>query len=165
MSAYAIILCGGSGTRMGGSENKTLLRIGGEPGIVRCFRAFQGLVDGIVLVTRSGEETVFDGTLRQRGLIPLAIVPGGGDRQASALCGLKALPPDADIALIHDGARPFVTRDVIRRVIDSVKEHGSGVAAVPARDTLKRASPDGTVLETLNRAELWQMQTTQGFFV
>ena len=165
MNEYAILLCGGSGTRMGSIVNKTLLKIGSEPAVVKCFRAFQGLVDGVVLVTRAGEEALFRDMLAAYGLTPLSIVPGGEDRQASALCGLKALPPQAEIALIHDGARPFVTPDVISRVIDSVRKKQSGVAAVPARDTIKRADPDGNVLETLDRNELWQMQTPQGFFV
>ena len=165
MNVYAVILCGGSGTRMGAAENKTLLKTGGVPGIVRCFRAFRGLTDGIALVTRAGEEAVFADALAQYGLAATVIVPGGADRQASALCGLKALPGDADIALIHDGARPFVTKDVIQRVIDSVRQFGSGVAAVPARDTVKKADRDGWVRETLDRGELWMMQTPQGFYV
>lgn len=165
MNVYAVILCGGSGTRMGVSGNKTLLKTGGVPAIVRSFRAFAGLVDGIVLVTRAGEEAVFAQALADYGLQPLAIVPGGEDRQASALCGLRALPNGADIALIHDGARPFVTEQIIRRVTESVKQCGSGVAAVPCRDTVKRADGDGNVLETLDRSALWQMQTPQGFYV
>ena len=165
MSVYAVILCGGSGTRMGAAGNKTLLNVGGEPAIARSVRAFLKAADGVVLVTRSGEEELFSEILSQRGLSVSAIVPGGADRQASALCGLKALPKDAEIALIHDGARPFVTEEIIRRVIDSVKQNGSGVAAIPARDTIKRADQDGLVLETLDRSALWQMQTPQGFFV
>ena len=165
MKTYAVILCGGSGTRMGGSGNKTLLMTGGVPAIVRGFRAFAGIVDGVVLVTRAGEEEIFARALADYGLKAFAVVPGGADRQASALCGLKALPEDADIALIHDGARPFVTVDIIRRVIDSVKQRGSGVAAIPCRDTVKRVDGDGNVLETLDRSTLWQMQTPQGFFV
>ena len=165
MNVYAVILCGGSGTRMGASGNKTLLKTGGVPAIVRDFRAFAAVTDGIVLVARAGEEDVFAQTLADYGLKPYAIVHGGEDRQASALCGLKALPADADIALIHDGARPFVTEAIIRRVIDSVKQCGSGVAAIPCRDTIKRADKDGSVLETLDRSTLWQMQTPQGFFV
>lgn len=165
MKTYAVILCGGSGTRMGAAGNKTLLKTGGVPAIVRGFRTFAEIVDGIVLVTRAGEEPVFAQVLADHSLNPLAIVPGGADRQASALCGLQALPPDADIALIHDGARPFVTEAIIRRVIESVKQYGSGVAAVPCRDTIKRADSDGLVLETLDRSALWQMQTPQGFFV
>ena len=163
MNAYAVILCGGSGSRMGSRENKTLLPIGGAPAIVRCFRAFAPLCAGAVLVTRAGEEGLFRQALARYGLRPLAVVPGGEDRQASAFRGLQALPPEAEIALIHDGARPFVTEDVIRRVIESVEACGSGVAAVPARDTIKRADASGNVLETLNRSELWQMQTPQGF--
>ncbi len=165
MNTYALLLCGGSGTRMGANENKTLLKIGGVPAIVRCFRAFRDAVKGIVLVARAGEEPIFSNVLAAYGCSPLRIVHGGEDRQASALNGLKALPPDADIALIHDGARPFVTEEIIRRVIESVEQYGSGVAAVPARDTIKRADRDGIVLETLDRSELWQMQTPQGFFV
>ena len=112
MNTYALLLCGGSGTRMGANENKTLLKIGGVPAIVRCFRAFRGAVKGIVLVARAGEESVFSNVLAAYGCVPLAIAHGGADRQASALNGLKALPPDADIALIHDGARPFVTEEI-----------------------------------------------------
>ena len=165
MNVYAVILCGGSGTRMGAAGNKTLLKTGGVPAIVRGFRTFSRAVDGAVLVTRAGEEVLFAETLSLYGLKAFAIVPGGEDRQASTLCGLKALPTDADIALIHDGARPFVTEAVIRGVIESVKQCGSGVAAVPCRDTIKRADRDGRVLETLDRSTLWQMQTPQGFFV
>ena len=165
MNAYALILCGGSGTRMGMDENKTLLKVGGVPAVVRCFRAFQKAVKGIVLVTRAGDQDTFLNVLSAYGCAPLAVVTGGGDRQASALNGLMALPADADIALIHDGARPFVTETIIRRVIESVGKYGSGVAAVPARDTIKRADAEGNVLETLDRSTLWQMQTPQGFFV
>ncbi len=166
MKVYALLLCGGSGTRMGGSGNKTLLEIGGVPGIVRCCRAYEGLADGIVLVTRAREEALFARVLAEWGVTaPVKIVPGGEDRQASALRGLQALPDRDGMALIHDGARPLVTGDVIRRVIDSVRTCGSGAAAVPARDTIKRADAHGRVVETPDRASLWQMQTPQGFFV
>ena len=68
MSVYALILCGGSGTRMGGAGNKTLLPVGGMPAIVRSVRAFEGLTDGAVLVTRAGEEALFSDTLAAYGL-------------------------------------------------------------------------------------------------
>ena len=165
MNVYALLLCGGSGSRMRTNENKTLLKVGGVPAIVRCFRAFRGEVRGIVLVTRPGEKEIFSDVLTAYGCVPQGIVSGGEDRQASALNGLMSLPLDADIALIHDGARPFVSKEIIRRVIDSVETWGSGVAAVPARDTIKRADREGRVLETLDRSVLWQVQTPQGFFV
>lgn len=163
MKAYAVILCGGSGSRMGAKENKTLLKVGGVPAAVRCVHAFAPAVKGTVLVARAGDEKLFLDAMAAYGVSVLAVVPGGEDRQASALEGLKALPGDAQIALIHDGARPFVTEEIVRRVIESAEKYGSGVAAVPARDTVKRADPEGKVLETLDRRELWQMQTPQGF--
>ena len=165
MNAYAVILCGGSGTRMGIKQNKTLLSVGGVPAVVKSVRAFAPLVTGTVLVVRAGEEEAFRQAVEAAGQTVLRIVPGGVDRQASALCGLNALPEGAEIALIHDGARPFVTREIIKIVLESVEEGGSGVAAVPARDTIKRAAPDGLVLETPDRATLYQVQTPQGFRV
>ncbi len=165
MSAYALILCGGSGTRMGAAINKTLLPVAGEPALVKGLRAFLPVVDGVVLVVKAGEEEIFRAALSQAQLSVYAIVPGGSDRQASALCGLKALPPDSDIALIHDGARPFVRTEDISAVIQSVQEKGSGVLAVQARDTIKVADENKKVIRTLDRTTLYHMQTPQGFYV
>lgn len=164
MKKYAIILCGGSGTRMGCAQNKTLLTVRAIPAVVRCIRAFAPLTDGIVLVARAGEEPVFAEVLQQYNCPDVIIVPGGPDRQTSELCGIRAIPEENAIALIHDGARPFVTQAVIENVLQSVEQTGSGVAAVPARDTIKRARADGLVLETPDRAALWQVQTPQGFY-
>lgn len=165
MSVYALILCGGSGTRMGAGKNKTLLNVGGVPAVIRCIRAFRKSTDGIMLVVKAGEEAAFSSLLDTWQEQIYSIVPGGADRQASALEGLKGLPDDCEIALIHDGARPFVTQEIISRVLESVKEKGSGVAAIPARDTIKKTDADGKVLETPDRASLWQVQTPQGFQV
>lgn len=165
MSVYAVILCGGSGTRMGAPINKTLLKVEGERAVVKGLRTFLQAVDGAVLVVKEGEEKVFEEALQEASLSVHAIVKGGFDRQASALCGLKALPGDCDIALIHDGARPFIRRDVIEKVIQSVRDKGSGVAAVKARDTIKEAEKNGKVIRTLNRESLYHMQTPQGFYV
>jgi len=163
MNAYAVILCGGSGSRMGAGMNKTLLSVGGVPTVIRSIRAFRGHVDGIVLVVKAGEEKDFMDLLSRHHVHVHALVPGGSDRQASALEGLKALPKDCEAVLIHDGARPFVKEEVIERVLQSIREKGSGVAAVPARDTIKKADENGLVLETPNRAALFQVQTPQGF--
>ena len=165
MSVFAVILCGGSGTRMGAKVNKNLLSVDGEKAVVKCLRAFQTETDGCVLVVRDGEQKAFEAALEEAGLHVHAIVAGGDDRQASALCGLKALPGDCDIALVHDGARPFIRREDIRAVMASVKEKGSGVMAVKARDTIKEADGEGKVIRTLNRDVLYHMQTPQGFYV
>ena len=143
MISAAVILCGGSGTRMGAKGNKTLLHIHGVPAVVKCFQAFSGLVNEIVLVTRAGEEDIFSAALKEYGLAAHKIVPGGADRQASALCGLQALSPDCEAVLIHDGARPFIKKETILNVLSSIEKYGSGVAAVPARDTINRRNRPG----------------------
>ena len=103
--------------------------------------------------------------LRRYGLDSFVkkVVPGGSTRQESVRHGLDALPGDTDIVLIHDGARALVTEDVIRRAMESAAERGSGVAAIPVTDTIKRVDSNGRALETLNRDELRAMQTPQAF--
>jgi 2-C-methyl-D-erythritol 4-phosphate cytidylyltransferase / 2-C-methyl-D-erythritol 2,4-cyclodiphosphate synthase len=91
-------------------------------------------------------------------------VAGGATRQASVLAGLEALavsPPD--VVLIHDAARPFVSLDVIARVIEALKTSQGAIAALPLTDTLKRASNTGVISETINRDCIWRAQTPQGF--
>ena len=132
MSVYAVLLCGGSGSRMGAAGNKTLLPVGGVPAVVRALRVFAKATEGCVLVVRAGEETIFRETLRACALPDFPIVPGGCDRQESCLRGLEALPEACDIVLIHDGARPFVTERIIADAIASVRARGSGVASIPA---------------------------------
>lgn len=165
MNAYAIVLGGGSGTRMGAERNKVLMPLRGVPAIVRAIAPFTGLCAGVVVVARADETELMQTVVRRFGLgrAVLAVVAGGEDRQASVQNGLAALPPDAQAVLIHDGARALVTEAIIRRTLESVEVHGSGVAAVPVTDTIKRATPDGVVAETLDRSQLYAMQTPQGF--
>lgn len=165
MSSYAVVLGGGSGKRMGAGQNKVFLPVGGVPAIIRSIRAFQGLCRGAVAVIASGEESQLKALIEQYGLssFVLAIVPGGKERQDSVWNGLNALPDDAQYVLIHDGARALVTEQVIRDSLKSAQQHGSGVAAVPVVDTIKRAAADGRVLETPDRASLYAMQTPQTF--
>ena len=158
MSVWAVIVAGGSGTRMGMPVNKALAPLAGKTVLERSLEAFDGLVDGAVVVYRAQDEDAVRAlNLRAR------LVPGGETRQASVLSGLYALPQDAEIALIHDAARPFVRAETIRACIESAKKYGSGVAAVPVTDTIKRAGQDGVVRETLPREQLWAMQTPQAF--
>ena len=158
MSVWAVIVAAGSGTRMGLPINKTLAALGGETVLERSVRAFDGLTDGVVVVYRAEDEE----TVRALRL-PAVLAPGGDTRQASVLSGLHALPEDAEIVLVHDAARPFVTRETIEQCVESARKYGSGVAAMPVTDTIKRADENGRVLETLPRETLWAMQTPQAF--
>jgi 2-C-methyl-D-erythritol 4-phosphate cytidylyltransferase len=93
------------------------------------------------------------------------IVPGGKRRQESVKNGIDALPKDTDIVAIHDGVRPFVTQAMIEDSIHSAVRYGAVILAMPVKDTIKMSNPDGTVLKTLDRESLWQVQTPQTFQV
>ncbi|MBQ2953449.1 MAG: 2-C-methyl-D-erythritol 4-phosphate cytidylyltransferase [Clostridia bacterium] len=159
---YAIILAGGSGSRMGAGRNKVLLELQGEPVILRAIRAFEGLADGVVLVSRGEDIPAMREMLAERGLTA-AVVPGGATRQESVWNGLCALPEAADRVLIHDGARCLVDADTIRRCMESVEACGSGVAAVPVVDTIKQVDAEGVVVSTPDRSTLMAVQTPQAF--
>lgn len=159
----AIVLAGGSGSRMGAACNKVLLPLMGEPVIVRSVRAFYGLVEQIVLVSRQEDIPDMQSALVAADLIDIVIVPGGSTRQESVRNGLYALPDACSHVLIHDGARCLVDEGTIRRCMASAELHGSGVAAIPAVDTIKRVHADETVAETPDRSALRAVQTPQAF--
>jgi 2-C-methyl-D-erythritol 4-phosphate cytidylyltransferase len=91
------------------------------------------------------------------------VVPGGKRRQDSVKNGIDALSKDTEVVVIHDGVRPFVTRAMIEESIHSAIRFGAVVIAMPVKETVKIAHPDGTVLKTLDRESLWQIQTPQTF--
>lgn len=165
MSNYAIILGGGSGRRMRSDLNKVFLPLRGIPAIVRAIAPFTGFCAGAVVVAAADEVEDMQAILAKYGMgrFVKAVVPGGSERQYSVYNGMKALPEDAEYVLIHDGARALVTEAVIGRALESVEQHGSGVAAIPVVDTIKRAAPDGLVQETPDRASLYAIQTPQSF--
>ena len=159
MKRYALLMAAGSGMRMGLGGNKVLHPLCGKTILARSAEPFLALTDGMVIVTRPADLDA----VRALG-IPAIVTPGGDTRQRSVLCGLRALPEDAEIVLVHDAARPFVTPELIERCTASAEAHGSGVAAVPVSDTIKYAL-DGRILETLDRTRLYATQTPQAFEV
>ncbi|MBR1408572.1 MAG: 2-C-methyl-D-erythritol 4-phosphate cytidylyltransferase [Clostridia bacterium] len=160
----AVIVAAGRGTRMGAAVNKVLLDLAGIPVIVRSVRAVSesGLFDAVVVVT--GEEDIAGvrKLLKEAGL-EAAVCAGGADRQESVRRGLLALPQDTGLVAIHDGARPLVTREILAASLESAKDRGSGVAAIPLKDTVKRVAANGRVAETPERASLRAVQTPQSF--
>lgn len=163
MSVWAILLSGGSGTRMGSAVNKTLLPLAGECALCRSLRTLKRHCDGVVLVLRPCDEEAARQAISGSGLAVQRIVHGGEDRQASVGNGLKALPEDCDTVLVHDGARPLLDDATVEAVIESVRAHGSGIASTPVTDTIKQVGPDGVVVATPDRASLRAVQTPQGF--
>jgi len=163
MSVWCILLSGGSGQRMGAQGNKTLLSIGGEPGLCRALRTLRRHCDGIVLVYRKGDENTLLAAIEESCLRVECMTEGGADRQESVLHGLKALPEDCDIVLVHDGARPLVDDQTVQNVITSVRKHGTGIASTPVTDTFKQVDAQGVAISTPDRSTLRAVQTPQGF--
>ena len=162
----AVIVAAGKGTRMGLERNKVLYPVLGEPVIVRTVRAFEdtGLFDGgIVVVASPCDMDDMRAMFAEGGVHVSALVEGGRDRQESVCRGVEACDPQAEIIAIHDGARPLVTREVIAATIDSAMQHGTGVAAVQLKDTVKRVDENGLVIDTPRRDMLRAVQTPQTF--
>lgn len=164
---YVILLAGGSGSRMGSGCNKVLLTLGGETVISRSARAFASVADGMVVVARSEDKAAIQADLAASATFPgpLVIVSGGDTRQDSVWNGLCALPSDATHVLIHDGARCLVDEATIRRAMEAAENCGSGVAAIPAVDTIKQVDEGWHVTATPARDSLCAVQTPQAFQV
>jgi len=159
-----IIAAGGASQRMGGLD-KLYAMLGGKPVLVRATLPFQKspLVDQIVVVV-AGEKVN-----QCQQLIPggewskvTNICAGGERRQDSVAAGLKLIAK-CDWVVIHDGARPFVTVNLIERGLAAAQETGAAIAAVPVTDTVKEAGEDSIVRQTLPRQNLWAVQTPQVF--
>ncbi len=161
----AVIVAAGKGARMGLGRNKVLAPLLGVPVLVRTVRAFAGCpeIGRIGIVTSADDLEAVRGLLETFSLQERVayVTAGGADRQESVRRGLERAR--GEIVLIHDGARPFVTRDVIARTIRCAERCGSGVAAVMLKDTVKRVDEAGRVLETPPREGLRAVQTPQTF--
>ncbi len=164
MKTGVLIAASGVGKRLGASVPKQFLPIEGEPMVVRALRPFLAheAVDEIVCAVTPGWEDTLSGMLEKAGAGDVKIASGGDERQDSVRNGLAAFGPDIELILIHDGARPYVSRAVIDRVLAAAAERGAATAAVRAKDTVRRERADGST-ETLDRGSLWQVQTPQGF--
>lgn len=165
MKIGVIIAAAGSGTRMGAEGNKVLLPLDGKPLLQHSLECFgqMGEVTELVVVTREIDLEQVGSLVKH--VLPnkvVQIIEGGAERQESVYLGLKALSSDTDWVVIHDGARPFITREVVRKALASAKEHRAAGVAVPVKDTIKQVE-DGFVVHTPPRSQLWAMQTPQIF--
>ena len=161
----AVIVAAGASTRMGGAD-KTLADLGGEPLIAHTVAVFEqsAAVGATVLVVGEGNRDAIAKLRDEKGWRKTAPpLLGGARRQDSVRIGLAALPSECEWALVHDGARPFVTARMIEDGLRAASVTGAAVAVVPAFDTVKRVTPGGSVVETLDRSELALTQTPQVF--
>ncbi len=159
--AGAVIVAAGAGRRLGGDVRKQYLEIAGEPVLLWAIRPFlQHPEIGSVVVVLPPED-VLDPPRWIREM-EVTLAPGGAERGDSVWNGLQALPADADPVLIHDGARPFVSPEIIERVLAGARS-GGAIAAIRVADTIKQVDEEGRIEGTLDRSRLWQAQTPQGF--
>ncbi len=162
----AIFPAAGSSTRMGGGLNKNFLELAGEPVLLRTLKTFSlvARVKFLIVVVAAHEVATVEKILSaEKNLKPWLVTVGGSERQYSIANGLKLLPEDAEIILVHDAARPLISVQTIDEVIDAAEKFGGAIAAVPAKDTIKIVDAQGFVKFTPPRKDLVAVQTPQGF--
>ncbi len=161
--AAAVIVAGGSARRFG--SDKLMEDLAGFPVLIRSVLAFERCeaINAIVVAARADRVDEVRALCDTYGVTKLTAVVAGGDTRAkSCLAGVMAVPPEAELIAIHDGARPLVTDDVILDALWTAYRHTAALPAVPVRDTIKEAE-DGVVSATPDRSRLWAAQTPQCF--
>lgn len=162
---YTVVLpAAGSGKRMGAEGNKLFLALRGKAILAHTLEVFQQdpWCTNIILAIKESERTLIESCIQNFHLSKVStLVEGGAERQHSVYAALQAAT-DAEIVLVHDAARPFIQQSVIHQLVEAAHERGGAVAAVKAKDTMKRVV-EGKVVETIDRETLWSIQTPQAF--
>lgn len=161
-----VIAAGGRGDRAGTGDPKQFREIAGVPMLLRAIRPFAAhpRIDEIVVSLPQAAVADPPTWLKQLVGQRMKLVAGGDTRAASVARGVAALSAECGTVLVHDAARPFVSRETIDAVLDHACRGTCAIAAVPVADTIKRTERGGTcVVETIERTGLWRAQTPQGF--
>jgi 2-C-methyl-D-erythritol 4-phosphate cytidylyltransferase len=162
----AIVVAAGPGARLGAGQPKAFIDLAGMPLFVRALQAVAvaSVSDAVVVVPPGSTEraAALLGAHAPSPCPPVRLVEGGAERQDSVRSGLAAVR-EAELVLIHDSARPFVSQEVVETAIEAAARHGAAIVAVPATDTVKHVHPDGWIESTPPRDRLWLAQTPQIF--
>lgn len=161
----AIVLAAGQGKRMKSAVQKQFLELRGYPVLYYALKAFEeSIADQIILVTGAEEISYCKKEIVERyGFQKVTkIVAGGKERYHSVYAGLQAAG-ETDYVLIHDGARPFVSQEIIVRTLQGAKEQGACAAGMPVKDTIKLVDKTGFTESTPDRSKVWMIQTPQTF--
>ena len=155
----AVLPAGGLGKRMGGNIPKQLMLLGGKPVYRYCLETFLEMeeIAEVVMAVPADWKDHFE---KEFSHPKLKIVIGGAERWQSVENGVNALTSNAEYVLVHDVARPFVSKEIIRDVCETLVTKGSCLVAKPAVDTIKVAA-DGKVQKTIDRNTVWMAQTPQ----
>lgn len=163
VSVGVVIPAAGQGKRMGTKESKQFLLFHQKPIFLHTIEVFENHpeVDEIVVVVRETEIERTKRLIKEHGIKKVSkVVAGGRERQESVFMGLKAIT--TDLVLVHDAVRPFVTEKAITRLISEIRDYDAAILAVPMKDTVKKVEQN-CVFGTLQRNQLWSVQTPQGF--
>jgi 2-C-methyl-D-erythritol 4-phosphate cytidylyltransferase len=160
----ALLLAGGTGRRFGSGRNKVLEPLLGRPLLFHSLEAL-GDADEIIVVVHPGDREVVAAELAEEPTVRgnVKVVLGGRRRQDSVMLGLQATPRDCALVVVHDGARPLVTRELTRRVLAAAVRTGAAIPALPVHETVKGTDGAGRVTGTLDRSRLVLVQTPQAF--
>ncbi len=166
----AIVLAGGKGSRMNTTIAKQYLLLAGKPVLYYSLACFQqsGPIEDIILVVGDGQEDYVREQITEKYQLTKVrrIVPGGKERYDSVRNGLNALQEEKECGqyvLIHDGARPFLTQEIIDRICREVLTEKACAVGMPVKDTIKITDTEGYVASTPDRRTVWQVQTPQAF--
>lgn len=162
---YEVVLpAAGSGKRMGAGQNKLFLELNNKPILIHTLEVFQSddACTGIWLAVKPEERGYIQTLLERYHITKVKGLPNGGEeRQHSVHSCIKAMQ-QVEIVLVHDAARPFITKPIIARLVEVAHEKGAVIAGVKAKDTMKKVR-DGIITETVDRESLWMIQTPQAF--
>ena len=162
----AIVLAAGQGKRMQSKIQKQYMLLEDKPILYYCLKTFQdSFINHIVLVVGADEQEYCQKEIIDKfGFDKVeAVVEGGKERYHSVANGIKAIIWENDMVFIHDGARPFVTEEILQRAYEEVNTSHACVVGMPVKDTVKIADSKRMVVNTPNRADVWQVQTPQVF--
>lgn len=161
-----VIVSAGKGSRMKANINKQFLKIRDKEVIAHTIDKFYNNknIKEVIIVIREDEKEFFDeNIIKKYRYKDIKIAFGGQERQDSVYNGLKVVDQNCEIVLIHDGARPFVSNEIIEKSIENAKKYNSAIVGVPVKDTIKIVNEYNDVVNTPNRSTLWSIQTPQVF--
>jgi len=167
MKTGALIAAAGKGLRMRGRVKKPFIPLKGIPLLyytLKTFEEFEGVENIYLVLDEADFEYCMGEIIQKYGIKKVSqLVSGGERRQDSVWNGLRAMNGHCDIVIVHDGARPFISTEILQRLMAAMKDAQAVVTAIPALDTIKRVDGTGIVVDTLQRNTLFHIQTPQGF--
>jgi 2-C-methyl-D-erythritol 4-phosphate cytidylyltransferase len=160
----AVVVAAGRSQRMG--FDKLLTPLGGRPMLLHTLERIMAteLPEEIILVVRPGSQAEMEATIAPlKGNGRVRLIEGGAQRQDSVAAGLRAVSDSSEYVMVHDAARPFITRELIDVVLAAAKLSDAAVCGAPCSDSIKEVGEDGLVIQTIDRSRLWTVQTPQIF--